>query len=477
MNTASVRPDISPRRSLQSILAGALIVIVALLPVVVQAVVIAHTDFLGDFGAFYCAARAVSHGADPYYTEPLRTCEHSVVPGLVHERNTRLTIPAPLPGYTLAAFVPLSVLPFTAAAVVWLMLLLLAWLACIGTVVRFAGCSWKTVLAASSLSLGATAIPLGQIVPVAIAAICVSAYFAWQGRWRLAAIAAAVSMIEPHLGLPVCVALAIWAPQTRIALGVSFGALAAISLLAVGFATNVEYFTSVLPAHALSEAAFNMQYSLTSVLVSLGVADKSAVRAGSIWYFCMLALGVVVAGILARKTGNRAFLACAPPAFAVFGGVFVHETQIAAALPVTFLFLAYVNAGRRTIAILALLLLSVLWRMANSPAVILAPAFPIGYLAGRFWSGSLRAVVLAAAGAVLLFLAIDHAYLAGATQHASTYVGSTIDPRFPEASWSIFLRANRTPSAASWIARIPTWTGLILILAVLSTDAFERRKT
>jgi len=51
---------------LQSILAGALIVIVALLPVVVQAVVIAHTDFLGDFGAFYCAARAVSHGADPY---------------------------------------------------------------------------------------------------------------------------------------------------------------------------------------------------------------------------------------------------------------------------------------------------------------------------------------------------------------------------------------------------------------------------
>jgi hypothetical protein len=50
---------------------------------------IAHTDFLGDFGAFYCAARAVSHGADPYYTEPLRACEHSVVPRRNSEVNRR----------------------------------------------------------------------------------------------------------------------------------------------------------------------------------------------------------------------------------------------------------------------------------------------------------------------------------------------------------------------------------------------------
>jgi hypothetical protein len=391
----------------------------------------------------------VSHGADPYYTEPLRTCEHSVVPGLLLERNTGLTIPAPLPGYSLAAFVPLSVLPFTAAATLWLILLLLAWLAIIATVVGFAGCSWKTVLAASSLSLGATAIPLGQIVPVAIAAICVAAYFAWQGRWRFAAIAAAVSMIEPHLGLPVCVALAVWAPATRIVLGVSLGVLAAVSLLAIGPATNIEYFTSVLPAHALSEAAFNMQYSLTSVLVSLGVPDRSSVRVASIWYFCMLAIGVVVAGILARKTGNRAFLACTPPAFAVFGGVFVHETQIAAALPVTFLFLAYANAGGRTIAVLALLLLAVPWRMANSAAALLAPVFPIGYLAGRFWNGNLRAIVLAAVAAALLFLAIDRAYLAARAQHPSAYVGSTIDSRFPEASWSVFLRGYRTQNAAS----------------------------
>jgi hypothetical protein len=32
------------------------------------------------------------------------------------------------------------------------------------------------------------------------------------------------------------------------------------------------------------------------------------------------------------------------------------------------------------------------------------------------------------------------------------------------------------PSAASWIARIPTWSGLLLILGVLSMDAFERMR-
>jgi hypothetical protein len=190
----------------------------------------------------------------------------------------------------------------------------------------------------------------------------------------------------------------------------------------------------------------------------------------------MLVLGVVVGGILARKTGNRAFLVCAPPAFAVFGGLFVHDTQIAAALPVTLLFLAYADSRRRTIAVVALLLLAVLWRTANSPTETLAPVFPIGYLAGRFWNGSLRAIGLAVVATVLLFLGIDRAYLAAPAQHPSAYIGSRIDPRFPEASWSEFLRANRAPSAASWIARIPTWGGLILILGVLSMDAFERKR-
>ncbi|HTA53621.1 MAG TPA: hypothetical protein VK755_02685 [Candidatus Acidoferrales bacterium] len=45
------------------------------------------------------------------------------------------------------------------------------------------------------------------------------------------------------------------------------------------------------------------------------------------------------------------------------------------------------------------------------------------------WSGNVRAIALAAVATVLLFLGIDHAYLAAPAQHQS----------------SEFLRANRTP--------------------------------
>ena len=125
-------------------------------------------------------------------------------------------------------------------------------------------------VSAFAFSLGVASLPFGEIVPIAIAAICACAYFAGRGNWQRAAIAGAVAMIEPHLGLPVCVALAVWAPATRLPLAICLGVLAAASVITLGPAVNLEYFTSVLPAHALSEAARDTQFSLTSVLASLG---------------------------------------------------------------------------------------------------------------------------------------------------------------------------------------------------------------
>jgi hypothetical protein len=453
---------------------AAALIFIALLPIGVQTALIARAGFvMGDFRAFYCAARVTARGADPYRTEPLRSCEISAGPRLFYQKNPNVAVPAPLPGYALAALMPLSLLPFAAAALVWVGLLLLAWAVCVATLVRFAVITWQSALAVFALSLGASSIPFGEVVPLALAAICLAAYFAWQGMWRSAAIAAAVAMIEPHLALPVCVALAVWAPATRVTLGISFAALASLSLFALGPATNLEYFASVLPAHALSEAARDTQYSLTSVLASAGVVDTTAVRAGSLWYLGMLVAGAVVAGSLAKKHRNPAFLVCVPPAFAVFGGTFVHVTQIVAALPATVLFLAYATAERRTLAIVALLLLAVPWTMATSPAVGLAPAFPIAFLAWRYTNGSVRAAMLAAVIAGILLVGLDHAYVLVAAQHLQPYVGSSIDPRLAEATWSEFARKNSTNSIAAWIARIPTWTGLIVLLTVLSSEVLR----
>ncbi len=90
----------------------------------------------------------------------------------------------------------------------------------------------------------------------------------------------------------------------------------------------------------------------------------------------MLVVGVIVAGRVAQRTRNDAFVVAIPPAFAVFGGSFIHVTQIAAALPAAALLVAYAPRERRTLAVVALLALAVPWGWFDSPALLLAPLVP-----------------------------------------------------------------------------------------------------
>jgi Glycosyltransferase family 87 len=450
---------------------AAAIVFASLLALGLQASVVARTGFyMGDFRAFYCAARVASHGADPYRAQQLRACETSIAPKLFFQKNPGVTIPAPLPGYALAALVPLSALPFGVAAALWASVLLLAWIATIATLTRFAGVSWEIALAVFSLSLGVLSLPFGEVVPLALGCICLAGYFAWQNQWRAAALSALGAMIEPHLGLPVCVALAVWAPATRMPLALSIGALGAISLALLGPATNIEYVTSVLPAHALSEVARDTQYSLTAVLASLGAPPAAALRAGTLWYVAMLVLGTYLAGLLAKKSGNNAFLVCVPPAFVVFGGAFIHITQIAAALPAAVLLLSYANRERYTPALIALLALAVPWVWAISPALIVAPIVPVAYLAWCYWSENLRAALITGLVAGMLLFAFGK--LAVPAPHAgANAIAPAIDARLAESTWSAFTERSSTNSAGAWTLRIPTWAGLVLLLTLLTRDA------
>jgi hypothetical protein len=450
---------------------AAAVIAASLLALGLQTSIVARTGFLmGDFRAFYCGARVASHGADPYHTEPLRSCEISLGKTAFFQQNPGVVIPAPLPGYVLAALVPLSLLPFAAAAALWAAILLLAWIACIATLMRFAGVPWEVALAVFALSLGALSLPFGEVVPIALAFIGMCAYFAWRGSWYAAALCAAGTMVEPHLGLPVCVALAIWEPRTRVPLALSACALGAASLAFLGSAVNLEYLRSVLPAHALSEIARDTQYSLTAVLYSLGAAQSAALRAGAVCYLAMLALGALFGGLLARRTKNGAFLVCVPPAFAVLGGAFIHATQIAVALPAALLLIACAKKEDRTLALVALLILAVPWSWVVSPAFLIAPLFPIAYLAWQFWGGNARAILVAAfAAAALSTLLIA---LPRPTPHGGAHrVAPVIDARLAESSWSTFTQRSSTNGAAAWIVRAPTWAGLLLLLSLIIREA------
>ncbi len=451
---------------------NAAIVLAALTALGIHAGVVTRSGFLmGDFRAFYCAASVASHGGDPYHTEPLRTCETAIGPKEFFEKNPGVTIPAPLPGYVIAALMPLGLLPFWPAAALWGALLLLACFACIVLVARLAGTEWGVAVGVFALSLCMLSLPFGEVVPLAVAAICLSAYSAWRGYLGGAAILAATAMIEPHLGLPACVALAAWRPATRVPLLLAFAVLGIMSLAALGPAGNVEYFTAVLPAHALSELTRDTQYSLSAILASAGVPAAAALGAGSLWYVAMLVVGAIVAGLLAQRTGNDAFLVAIPPAFAVFGGTFIHVTQIAAALPAAALIVAYAPRERRTLAVLALLVLAVPWGWFDSPALLITPLFPIAYLAWRYWPANLIATLLAAISAALLLFGVDSLQAIAAPHVVAHAATPAIDARLPEASWSAFTQKSSTGSFAAWAVRIPTWVGLALLLVLAVAGA------
>ena len=438
-----------------------------------QTGVVARTGFfMGDFRAFYCAAQTASQGGDPYRTEPLRSCEVGLGRTRFFAVNPGVTIPAPLPGYAIAALVPLARLPFWGAVVCWCALLLAAWYACIATLSRFAAVPRPVALAAMGLGLGVISLPLGEVVPIAVACICAAAYAAWRGRAVPAALCAAGSMIEPHLGLPVCLALAIWVPATRLPLALSAAGLGALSLAVLGPAVNLEYFTAVLPAHALSEATRDTQFSLTAVLCALGAGAQSAAKAGALWYAAMLVAGTYLAGRLAKRTGNDAYLVCVPPAFAVLGGTFIHITQIAAAVPAAVLLASMPGARYRRAGLIALLALAVPWVWAVSPAIVVAPLVPVAYLAWRYTNENLAATLVAGLAAAALTFGLSE--LAAAAPHAAALTHAAapaMDPRFAEASWSAFTSKSSSGALASWMLRLPTWIALALLLGLLAGEA------
>ncbi len=74
-----------------------------------------------DFRSFYCAARVLSTGADPYRYEPLRSCEAQLT-----ELPSNGVVPAPLPPYAFAVLLPLTKLSFARANLVWVLLIVAA---------------------------------------------------------------------------------------------------------------------------------------------------------------------------------------------------------------------------------------------------------------------------------------------------------------------------------------------------------------
>ena len=428
------------------------------------------TYLMGDFRAFYCAGNAIALGANPYREEPLRTCEAHAGPPSEPAFLRPVALPAPLPPYALMLFAPLSRLPFALAAALYGVLMLAAMTWSVRLFARAIGTSSVALDLAFAAITAMISYYIGQPTPLVFLALAGAALFVRSGRWWAASACAVAATIEPHIALPVLVAMAVALPRTRMPIALCGAALVGAGVLATGLPLSVEYVREVVPAHALANA-YEWQFSLTSVLTSAGVAAPLAIRCGEIMFAMMVALGVAVAMRLARLTGDAALLVLVPPAFGVFGGVHVHFQQLAIAFPALLYAIARWNEVRR-FAATGLALAMIPWNVMG--ASLLAGVAPV--LVGAFAALTMdrrRGLYLAAiaTGICLSLLILANLGLGPAENH---FVARSYPPNaLAESSWGDFSRAAlmRPSFMMQWL-RIPTVVGLACGLCALVRVAF-----
>lgn len=415
---------------------------------------------LYDFADFYCAGAAVDAGADPYRFEPLHRCEHRVNSTPAYRNDPGRVVPAPLPPYDFPPFVRAARLPFATARATDAGAIALAILVSIGAL---ALTSIPLDIAALALAMPAGYVLLnaGQIVPFALVALVLCGAAVARRRDRLAGIAAALTLIEPHLGLPVCIAVLLWIPRGRLTLVATALVLAAAGALMVGIAGTIEFLLRVLPAQAAAETGYVYQYSLTYLLHVFGVPPSIALFAGALSYVAMLVFGLWLGRRCARALARPQLTVFVPAACSVVAGSYVHMVDLPFAIPAA-LTLAYCLEGRsRSIAIVALTLLAVPWiPVWIIKKLFLASLFVAAALLVRLRAPTrVGAATLVAIAAAVYFLELTPPAPLVAVTPAGTNATD-----LAQNAWSAWVGAL-PPASLTWLAaKIPTWIALVATL-------------
>jgi hypothetical protein len=437
-----------------------------------------------DFRSFYCATQAVLSHRSPYTAEPLRTCENATARSVgASPLAPGLALPAPLPGYAFVVFSPLAKLPYAAANIVYDLVLIGATVITVILLARLTGVPVLVVAAALALGLAFQSLRLGQIVPLVLLLLVAGAALLERGKYWACAAALGAAMIEPHVGAPALACVFVTVPPMRVPLATVAAGLAFLAVAALGAGQNIFYLHDVLPAHALAELPMNTyQFSLTNLLHQLGLADRPALILGECSYVVMCGAGIALGAALAKRAGRPALLVLCPCAVALLGGPFVHLVQIVCAIPLALFLLASPNRVPGITA--ATLLLASPWlellRNSEISGVILFVAvvsLPIAWYASS--GNRLHALALTLA---MILIGASLSVLAPRIHHR-TFDDRTVPMRAragdltAEASWSAYTRRVLDVRDPLLIAeKLPTWAGLLILLAAATAQAVAGRK-
>ncbi|BDE07001.1 hypothetical protein WPS_22770 [Vulcanimicrobium alpinum] len=377
-----------------------------------------------------------------------------------------------MPPFALLAYATLSALPFSSAMIVYGALLAAAMTLAVFLLARVTRAPLFVVAVALAPIAWSDAILRGQPFAIVLLAFAASAYLLQRSRPAAAACCLLAATVQPHVALPALLGALVLVPRMRISLLLGGIALAGASVVLVGPAVTTVYLRDVLPAHA-SANAYEWQFSLTSLLTSIGIAARPAITAGSLTFAVMTLLGIVAAERFVRRDGDAAAAVLIPPAFAVFLGVHVHYHQLALAFP-AMLFVLVRYERWRSIAGGGLVAAMLPWDTIIAPFLIGVWTM-LAAIVGRFVYGPRPALWLAA-GTALFAVGISlAAFLHPALGGGASYF--TPHPYPPdglaETSWSNYSRQvlSRT-SPLFMIMRMPTVLGLLAGIVAIGGAAF-----
>ena len=415
-------------------------------------------NVMGDYRAFYCAARVTAHGGSPYDAAPVAACEAERAPApLFTARNGQL-VPAPVPGYLVAALIPFALLPFAVSATLWVALT-----ACAGLVaLRFLAAtrigSFYVLLVAFAVPLFGISVFVGELPPFALLGVALAAYALAEQRRRWLVPALALTMVEPQVGIAVAAAVCAVAPRLWKEVAFTFAALAAIALTALGVAANVHYVVHVLPAHVYAELPRVEQFSLSWILDRFGVPAVAAITAGKLWYAAMLVAAVVVArSPIAKRSAEFAVYAAA--ALAVVLGPFVHLDHIVLALPAALWLVSRAEKASLGVVAAAIALALPLLTIMGTPLLILIVPLVAAWIAA-YYTRSRDVGLRAAAIATVLVVAAEVLAVRTGTGARAIVAAQTM-PVAAQDRWARYVRENDVMTGWSiWAIKLPTWYAL-----------------
>lgn len=414
-----------------------------------------HGMLFADFRAFWCAGSLLLSNHDPYAQVPLYACESRPQPFGLFVASDGIAVPAPYPGYVLAAFAFFALLPFPVAALLWCALSIGALVVAARIVAAGVNVSWMRILAILGVVFSVVAVVYGEVAPLVLGGVAVAMWAMRGKKWWIACGAFVVLATLPQIAIPVWLAAALYCKEMRWKLVLAAVGLALVDFGAGGAHVAIAYVARVLPAHALAEASRTSQYGTTWIFTALGAPPGSAVRFSDLLY--VVAVAVSLWMVRPRVRTDDSQLVSLPILCAIAAAPFIHFSGVLLVIPSALAVLFDAEPRTRTALSFALAAVALPWLSILDEPALLAALACVAFFVSRDLARRSIPVAFRSTAAAALFGGIVLTVAAHGGPALNEH-GAAMTTSIAQSSWAKYVESSF--GSVWWIAKGIAWFGL-----------------